>query len=226
MLVMGPQPASTPAGQTPRSRQLRLFRLLSALSLVGLATVAPSARDKDLFDEIYTRSASMEASLKTVKAHFVEETTSSLLARPLIAEGTLEASRPSDLLLTYTKPDKKTLRVNATTLIFSWPDRGLNEQSDITQSQKRVQQYFVNKSPDELRRHFDIVAAEDPKKPGTYRLEMTPKRKQIQQGIAKIDLWLGKDTLMLDAMRTTFPNGDAKTMTFDHVEMNVPVSVK
>jgi outer membrane lipoprotein-sorting protein len=226
MLVMGPQPASPPAGRPPRTRRGRLSSFLIALPLVVVAATFPAARDTDLFDEIYRRSASMEASLKTVKAHFVEETTSSLLAKPLIAEGTLEASRPSDLVLTYTKPDKKTLRVSATTLIFSWPDRGLNEQSDITQSQKRVQQYFVNKSPGDLRKHFDIAAAEDPKKPGTYRLEMTPKRKQIREGIAKLDLWLSKDTLMLDAMRTTFPNGDAKTMTFDHVEMNVPVSVK
>jgi outer membrane lipoprotein-sorting protein len=214
MLVMRPQPAA------------RLRRLLLALPVIALATTGLSARDKapDLFDDIYKRSTAMEASLKTIKAHFVEETTSSLLAKPLVAEGTLEASRPSDLLLTYTKPEKKTIRVNATTLVFSWPDRNINETSDISQAQKRVQQYFVNKSPDELRKHFDIAASEDPKKPGTYLLAMTPKRKQIQQGMARLELWLTKDTLMLAAMRTTFPNGDSKTMTFDHVQLNAPLT--
>jgi outer membrane lipoprotein-sorting protein len=221
MLVMRPQPAS------------RLRRLLLALPVIAIATLAlsagtaaASAPDKtpDLFDEIYKRSTAMEASLKTIKAHFVEETTSSLLAKPLVAEGTLEASRPSDLLLTYTKPEKKTIRVNATTLVFSWPDRNIHETSDISQAQKRVQQYFVNKSPDELRKHFDIAASEDPKKPGTYLLAMTPKRKQIREGIARLELWLTKDTLMLAAMRTTFPNGDSKTMTFDQVQLNAPLT--
>lgn len=229
MLVMGPQPASRRAsiGQARAPWAGALAALAIVLLMAGPFTGADAAaKDQDLFDEIYKRSAPIEASLKTVKAHFVEETTSSLLAKPLVAEGTLEASRPSDLLLTYTKPEKKTVRVNATTLTLLWPDRGMNEQRDIAQSQKRVQQYFVNKSPDELRKHFGIVASEDPKRPGTYLLAMTPKRKQIQQGVSKLDLWLSKETLMLDAMRMTFPNGDTKTMTFDHVEMNVPVSLK
>jgi outer membrane lipoprotein-sorting protein len=227
MLVMRPQPASRQAHhQSRRHWRPRVLAWLALAAFVCLTSIELSAADKnpDLFDEIYKRSAATEASLKTIKAHFIEETTSSLLAKPLIAEGTLEASRPSDLVLTYTKPEKKTIRVNATTMVFSWPDRNINETSDISQAQKRVQQYFVNKSPDELRKHFAIAASEDPKKPGTYLLAMTPKRKQIQQGMSRLDLWLTKDTLMLAAMRMTFPNGDAKTMTFDQVQLNAPVA--
>ena len=110
-----------------------------------------------------TRSTSagkpIEQSLKTIRARFTEETTSSLLTRPLVAEGTLIVVRPSDIVLTYTKPERKTLRLDAGQLLFVWPDRGLRETKDIRESQARVQRYFVNKSPDELRRHFTIAAS-------------------------------------------------------------------
>jgi outer membrane lipoprotein-sorting protein len=52
-----------------------------------------------------------------------------------------------------------------------------------------------------------------------------PTRKQIKEGVARIELWLDKSTLMLATMRMTFPNGDTKTMALRDVEMNVPVDL-
>src|SRR5262249_49317089 len=146
----------------------------------------------DLFDEIYKRGQPLEKSLKTIRAHFTETTTSSLLTKPLVAEGDLVAIRPSDILLTYTKPERKLLRIDATTLLFVWPDRHLRESRDIRESQARVQKYFVDKSPDDLRRVFTINTTET-KSPGggpAWRVELIPKRKQIQQGVTRIELWI------------------------------------
>ncbi len=184
------------------------------------STAAPKG---DLFDEIYQRSLPMASSLKTIRARFTETTTSSLLAKPLVAEGTLVAVRPSDLLITYTRPDRKILRMDAKKLLFIWPDRHIREESDIEQAQKRVQHYFIDKSPDELRKHFTIQASDDTQKAGTYLVSMTPTRKQIKEGVSRIDLWIDKPSLMLTSMRMTFPNGDTKTMVLQDVEINVPV---
>ena len=138
---------------------------LLALAIAASATVRASA-PADLFDDIYRRGQPMEQSIKTIRAHFTETTTSSLLVKPVVAEGTLLAVRPSDILLEYSKPEKKLLRIDATTLRFVWPDRKLQESRDIRESQARVQKYFVDKTPDELRRHFDITATEDQRAAG------------------------------------------------------------
>jgi outer membrane lipoprotein-sorting protein len=50
-----------------------------------------------------------------------------------------------------------------------------------------------------------------------------PKRKQIQEGITRLELWVDRGTLLLAAMRMTFPGGDTKLMTFTDVKPNVPV---
>ncbi len=169
----------------------------AALGHRGVARCAPARRPISS-----TRSTGsgqpLEQSIKTIRAHFTETTTSSLLVKPVVAEGTLLAVRPSDILLSYSKPEKKLLRIDATTLRFVWPDRKLHETKDIRESQARVQKYFVDKTPDELRQHFAITAAEDAARPGTWRLEMLPKRKQIQQGVTKIELWI--DQRSIDAL--------------------------
>lgn len=203
----------------PMDRQRR--QTLAFAATVLLYVGAPSVwASRDLFDEIYERGRPLEQSLRTIRARFVEETTSSLLTKALTAEGTLLVVRPSDVTLTYTKPERKTLTLDAGRLLFEWPDRNLRERKDIKEQQARVQRYFMNKTPDELRAHFTIAAAADPGRPGTWRIDMVPKRKQIQQGLTRLELWVRQDTTLLSAMRMTFPGGDTKTMTFTEVIVN------
>ena len=201
--------------------------LVTAVAALTIAAAAPvgARAPADLFDDIYRRGQPFEQSIKTIRAHFTETTTSSLLVKPVVAEGMLLAVRPSDILLSYTKPEKKLLRIDATTLRFVWPDRKLHETRDIRESQARVQKYFVDKTPDELRKHFTITATDDTARPGTWRLEMVPKRKQIQQGVTKIELWLDQRSTMLSTMTLTFAGGDTKTMAFTNVEVNAPITL-
>jgi outer membrane lipoprotein-sorting protein len=220
------------AMRAQHGRRPFLAVLCAVLACVTIAaTGAPSQKAKkedpkaDLFDEIYRRSQPIVSTLKTIRAKFTETTTSSLLAQPLVAEGTLVAVRPADLFITYTKPDRKIVRMDAKKLLFIWPERHLRQESDIEQAQKRVQHYFVDKSPDELRKHFTIEARDDPQKAGTYLVALTPTRKQIKEGVSRIDLWIDKQSMMLSSMRMTFPNGDTKTMALHDVEMNTPVDL-
>jgi hypothetical protein len=52
---------------------------------------------------------------------------------------------------------------------------------------------------------------------------MTPTRRQIKAGIARIDLRIAQASTMLTSMQITFPNGDVKSMTFDEVVTNQPL---
>jgi hypothetical protein len=55
---------------------------------------------------------------------------------------------------------------------------------------------------------------------------MVPRRKQIQEGLSQLDLWVARTSLLLSAMRMTFPNADTKLMVFDDVVVNGPVDPK
>jgi outer membrane lipoprotein-sorting protein len=186
---------------------------------VGAAAVA-AAEAADLFDDIYARSQPIDATVKTIHATFTETTSSPLLQKPLVAEGTLHVVRPLDVEMVYTRPEHKNVTIKGGQMLFTWPDRKLKQERDISEALGRIQKYFVAKSPKELRRHFTIAASEDKERAGTYRIDMTPKRKQIEQGLTRLELWLRKDTLLLDAMRMHFPGDSVKTMEFRDVVVN------
>jgi hypothetical protein len=102
-------------------------------------------------------------------------------------------------------------------MTIAWPSRSIRQARDIGTAQKRIQKYFVDASPSELRSHFDVSAREADDRPGQYLVVMIPKRKQIQEGLTKLELWIDRSTLLMSAMRMTFPNGDTKQMTFSGV---------
>ena len=110
--------------------------------------------------------------------------------------------------------------IDGRVLLVTWPSRSIRQQQDIGAAQGRVQKYFVGKSPEELRRHFKISAREASERKGTWHVDLVPTRKQLQEGVSRIELWIAQDTVLPRSMRLTFPNGDTKLMDFSEVRVN------
>ncbi|MBA3271167.1 MAG: outer membrane lipoprotein carrier protein LolA [Acidobacteria bacterium] len=201
-------------------QQSRAFVVAAGMCAAALLT---HAAQRDLFDEIYLRGQPIAGDLKTLTARFTESSTSSLLAKPLVAQGTLAVLRPSTMILRYTDPERRTVLIEGDVMRVIWPARAIDRRTAIGTAQRRIQQYFVDKSPSQLRSHFDITARVADDRAGTWRIAMTPRRQQVKQGLAALELWLDREALLLAAMRMTFPNGDTKLMEFADVTVNPPI---
>lgn len=202
---------------------MRFQRWRAVVVAVACAAAMPSAAQKDLFDEIYQRGKPIETGLKTLTADFTETSTSSLLTAPIVAEGTLTVIRPSKVVLSYTGPDHHLVHIEGDVMRVQWPSRRIDRKTTIGAAQRRIQRYFVDKSPAQLRSHFAIAARNASDRTNTWLVEMTPKRKQIREGVTKLELWIDQQTVVLAAMKMTFPNGDTKLMEFTNVKINPPV---
>jgi outer membrane lipoprotein-sorting protein len=196
------------------------WRWATAIALLVALLSLDRAATADLFDEIYARGRPVEASLKTLTAAFVEESTSSLLARPLVARGTLAVVRPHRIVLHYVDPEPRTVLIEGDTMRMVWPARAIDQRLPIGPTQRRIRQYFSDKSPAQLRSHFDVTAVDAPDRPGAWRVTMVPRRKQIREGLSALTLWIDRETVMVSSLSMTFPNGDTKTMSFDQVRVN------
>lgn len=196
----------------------RLWVPLTVLCVMLLSV--ERAATADLFDEIYAKGQPLEAALKTLTARFVEESTSSLLARPLVARGTLAVVRPDRIALHYAEPERRTVLIDGNTMRLVWPSRSVDQRVPIGTPQRRIRRYFVDKSPAQLRSHFDITAADAPTRSTAWLVTMVPRRKQIREGLARLELWIERDSVMLSSLLMTFPNGDTKRMTFADVQVN------
>lgn len=197
-----------------------LLQLFAAAALVASQAQAP----KDLFDQIFARTLEKRQSLHSIRARFTETTTSSLLQKPLVSHGTVVAVPPARVLMTYTDPERRTIAIDGKSLVIVWPDRHEREKIDISQMQKRIDQYFTQATIGELRSMFEITAQPDAVIHETDRVDMRPKRKQIKEGLERLELWIDRDSLLLVQLQITFPGGDRKTIRLDDIAVNVPVT--
>ncbi len=191
--------------------------------LVAAFVLAPAAAKDDLFDDLFTRSVERQRSMKSIRARFTETTVSTLLEKPLVAHGTIVAAPPARVVMTYTDPEQRTLKMDGKSMLIAWPDRNERQKLDISQVQKRIDQYFTHASPDELRSMFDITAQHDPTMRDVDRVDMRPKRKQIKQGLERLELWIDTRELLLVQMQMTFPSGDRKLIKLEDISVNVPI---
>jgi outer membrane lipoprotein-sorting protein len=192
-------------------------------TVAGILTAQQKPDDDDSFDALYRRGSEINAALKTFTARFTETTTSSMLTRPLVASGIVAVERPSRVVLHYQQPELRDVLIDGDRLTVSWPGRHIRDVTNIAAANRRIQKYFVGASPAQLREHFDIVSERAADRPRTYRLTMVPRRKQIREGLSRLELWLDQTSLLLAAMRMTFPNGDTKLMVLEDVVRNAPI---
>jgi len=203
-----------------------------AACVIGIGGAANSAAQSDkhpaaaadAFDELYAKGKQANDAMKTLTARFTETTTSTLLTKPLVARGRVAVERPSRVVLRYTEPDARTVLIDGNKMTMLWPSRNLRQVTDIGTTQGRIQKYFVNGTAADLRHEFQIE--DHPSggdRPNAYYVSMIPKRKQIHETLARLDLWVDRSSLLLDVMKMTFANGDTKTMAFEDVVKNAPL---
>lgn len=205
-------------------RSTALAACVLAQLVVGVVLIASQGQGpKDLFDDLFARTVAKRQSIQSIRARFIETTTSTLLDKPLVSRGTVIAAPPGRVLMSYTEPERRTIAIDGKSLVVAWLDRGERETIDISQIQKRIDQYFAQASLAQLRSMFDIAAAADPAVRGADRVEMRPKRKQVKEGLDRLELWIDRESLLLVQMRMTFPGGDQKTVKLEDITVNVPI---
>jgi len=202
---------------------IRSVCVLFALINVVASASQPSA---DRFDQLFARTAQKRLPIQSIRARFTETTTSTLLEKPLIARGTLVAAPPGRVLMSYTDPERRTILIDGKTLEIAWPARNQRETIDISHIQKRIDQYFAQASIAQLRSMFDITDEPDPAMRTVDRVEMRPKRKQIREGLERLELWIDRESLLLVQMKMSFPGGDQKTVKLDDIVVNEPISAQ
>jgi outer membrane lipoprotein-sorting protein len=209
------------------------MRLLPAACAVLLLLASPDGQARQApvaskaasasFDELYRRGQEANKGIRTITATFVETTTNALLDRPIVERGRLYVERPSRVALHYTDPPDRRTIIDGKWLTTLWPSRNVRTRMDVGAAQGRAQRYFVGGDAGELRRIFDIELREPSARAGTHEVLMLPKRRQIREGLSRLELWVDEGSGLLRAMRMTFPNGDAKLMEFEGVTPNAPI---
>ena len=195
-----------------RGSMQQLF--VAALVLGAWLATTAGAQTPDPVADLFAKGRAVQASVQQFTARFTETTVSTLLRDPVVATGTVVATKPMQAVLTYDAPQAKTVTIDATKMVVTWPGTTRREETNIAEAQRRVQKYFVDVTVKQLRDSFDMSLTTDRARPDADVLLMLPKRKQIREGLDRLQLWIDRQRLLLVRMQMDFAGGDRKTFDF------------
>lgn len=201
--------------------------LLSILFVaVSLMVTAQTQLSESQTQEVICQLTQVASTMQSMQCRFVQEKTSSMLAEPSVAEGTMHYAAPDRMRWEYTAPYAFALVVNGERLV-----KVTDGKAEVLEGNAgRMYQGMVNliigsASGKKLfdTTVFDIVFYDDN---GFWRADMTPKRRDMKRMFSQLVFHFDKKTKIIDHVEFIGSGGDVTLIRFEEMKVNEAISDK
>ena len=174
-------------------------------------------------EEIIVSLSQAAAAMQTMQCRFVQQKTSSMLAEPTIAEGTMAYAAPDKMRWEYGKPYAFALIVNGDNII-----RKADGKSEIVDAKSnRMYQSIVSiimgsASGRKLfdKSMFDVVLFDEG---GFWRAEMSPLKRDMKRMFSQLVFRFDKKTGIISRVEFLEAGGDVTSIRFEDVKIDATV---
>lgn len=201
--------------------------LLSLLFVaVSLMVTAQTQLSESQTQEVIRQLTQVASTMQSMQCRFVQEKTSSMLAEPSVAEGTMHYAAPDRMRWEYTAPYAFALVVNGERLV-----KVTDGKAEVLEGNAgRMYQGMVNliigsASGKKLfdTTVFDIVFYDDN---GFWRADMTPKRRDMKRMFSQLVFRFDKKTNGISRVEFVSANGDVTSIRFEEIKVNEAIGDK
>jgi outer membrane lipoprotein carrier protein len=201
--------------------------LLSILFVaVSLMVTAQTQLSESQTQEVIRQLTQVASTMQSMQCRFVQEKTSSMLAEPSVAEGTMHYAAPDRMRWEYTAPYAFALVVNGERLV-----KVTDGKAEVLEGNAgRMYQGMVNliigsASGKKLfdTTVFDIVFYDDN---GFWRADMTPKRRDMKRMFSQLVFRFDKKTNGISRVEFVSANGDITSIRFEEIKVNEAIEDK
>lgn len=201
--------------------------LLSILFVaVSLMVSAQTQLSESQTQEVIRQLTQVASTMQSMQCRFVQEKTSSMLAEPSVAEGTMHYAAPDRMRWEYTAPYAFALVVNGERLV-----KVTDGKAEVLEGNAgRMYQGMVNliigsASGKKLfdTTVFDIVFYDDN---GFWRADMTPKRRDMKRMFSQLVFRFDKKTNGISRVEFVSANGDITSIRFEEIKVNEAIEDK
>ena len=198
-------------------KKLLLFLMFVAVSLM---VTAQTQLSENQTNEVIASLTKAAASMQSMQCRFVQEKTSSMLAEPSVAEGTMHYAAPDRMRWEYTTPYAFALVVNGERLV-----KVTDGKAEVLEGNAgRMYQGMVNliigsASGKKLfdTTVFDIVLYDDN---GFWRADMTPKRRDMKRMFSQLVFRFDKKTNGISRVEFVEAGGGITSIRFEEIKVN------
>lgn len=193
---------------------------------VSLMVTAQTQLSESQTQEVIRQLTQVASTMQSMQCRFVQEKTSSMLAEPSVAEGTMHYAAPDRMRWEYTAPYAFALVVNGERLV-----KVTDGKAEVLEGNAgRMYQGMVNliigsASGKKLfdTTVFDIVFYDDN---GFWRADMTPKRRDMKRMFSQLVFRFDKKTNGISRVEFVSANGDITSIRFEEIKVNEAIGDK
>ncbi|MBQ6305161.1 MAG: outer membrane lipoprotein carrier protein LolA [Bacteroidales bacterium] len=207
-------------------RQKFFLILLFVLFSTGVWAQSEKPLSESESQKVVAELTEAAASMQTLQCRFVQEKTSSMLAEPSIAKGTMHYAAPDRMRWEYTEPYAFALVVNGDRIVKVTD--GKAEALDAKSG--RMYQGMVgiimgSASGKKLfdMSVFDVVMFDDDT---FWRAEMTPKRRDMKRMFSQLVFRFDKKTKGISCVEFKDAGGDLTSIRFEDIKLNEAIGEK
>ena len=201
-----------------------LFSIL--LAVFSITAFAQTQLSESQSQEVINQLTQAAASMQSMQCRFVQEKTSTMLAEPSVAQGTMHYAAPDRMRWEYTTPYAFALIVNGERIVKVTDGKAeVLEGNAGRMYQGMVGLIMGSASGKKLfdTTVFDIVLYEDN---GFWRADMTPKRRDMKRMFSQLVFRFDKKTNGISRVEFVGSAGDVTSIRFEEIKVNATLDEK
>ena len=203
-----------------------LFLLLLALLTTSVWAQSEKPLSEAESQKVVASLTQAASSMQTLQCRFVQEKTSSMLAEPSIAKGTMHYAAPDRMRWEYTEPYAFALVVNGEQIVKVTDGKA----ETLDAKSGRMYQGMVglimgSASGKKLfdSTVFDVALYDDNE---FWRAEMTPKRRDMKRMFSQLVFRFDKKTNGISRVEFKDAGGDVTSIRFEEMRLNEAIEEK
>ena len=202
--------------------------LLVLFALLGVSVWAQNGKPLTEAEsqKVVAELTEAAASMQTLQCRFVQEKTSSMLAEPSIAKGTMHYAAPDRMRWEYTSPYAFALVVNGDRIVKVTEGKAeALEGNSSRMYQGMVGIIMGSASGKKLfdTSVFDVVLYDEDV---CWRAEMTPKRRDMKRMFSQLVFRFDKKTKGISRVEFKDAGGDVTSIRFEDIKLNEAIGEK
>jgi outer membrane lipoprotein carrier protein len=202
--------------------------LMLLLVMLGINTWAQN--EKPLTEaesqKIVAELTEAAASMQTLQCRFMQEKTSTMLAEPTVAKGTMHYAAPDRLRWEYTSPYAFALVVNGDRIVKVTDGKAEKLEGNSNRMYQGIVSIIMGSASGKKlfdTSVFDVMLYDD----GAYwRAEMTPKRRDMKRMFSQLVFRFDKKTNGISRVEFKDAGGDVTSIRFEDIKLNEAIGEK
>ena len=199
--------------------------------LLTLLTVSLWAQNEKPLTEAETQKVVAEltdaaASMQTLQCRFVQEKTSTMLAEPTVAKGTMHYAAPDKMRWEYTEPYAFALVVNGERIVKVTDGKAETLEGNSSRMYQGIVGIIMGSASGKKlfdTTVFDVVLYDEST---CWRAEMTPKRRDMKRMFSQLVFRFDKKAKSISRVEFKEAGGDVTSIRFEDIKLNEVIGEK